>query len=320
MDGILVIDKPQGWTSHDVVAKVRRLTRIKRAGHTGTLDPMATGVLVVCAGQATRVVEYLTGHDKRYRATLRLGVDTDTYDAEGKVTSQRPVEVSEAALRQALATFVGALEQVPPMYSALKRGGQKLVDLARRGVEIERAPRRVTIHSLDLIAFHPPDAIVDAHCSAGTYVRSLAYDVGRQLGCGAHLAALKRTAAGAFSLDQAVTIERLEAAVVDGSWPALLHPIDAALQALPSIRLGHDDALRARHGMPVSMPATQMPAFGDASYQDTHTLEARLVRVYDPAGELIALARCHRAAKELRPEKVFSQPDKNGTRTNTGEN
>ena len=289
MDGILVIDKPGGWTSHDVVARVRQLTRVKRAGHTGTLDPMATGVLVVCLGQATRVVEYLIGHDKRYRAAIRLGIETDTYDAQGHAVAERPVAVSQAALREALAAFVGEIDQVPPMHSAIKQAGQKLYRLARQGIAVERAPRRVTVYSIDLLDFEPPFVTLDAHCSAGTYIRSLAHDLGKRLGCGAHLAALARTAAGNFTLEQAMSLEALAAAVADGSWLALLHPIDAGLAELPALVLDDDEAARARHGR--ALPAR--PVEGD------------LVRVYDSTGRIVGLMRLDAARGELRPEKIF---------------
>lgn len=295
MDGILVLDKPSNWTSHDVVAKVRRLTGIKRIGHTGTLDPMATGVLVLCLGKATRIVEYMIGHDKRYRATLRLGIETDTYDAQGQVTAQYPIEVSEAALREVLEKFVGDIEQVPPMFSAIKRDGNKLVDLARRGVEVKREPRRVTIYSIDLIRFEAPDANIDVHCSSGTYIRSLAHDVGRALGCGAHLSELTRTAVGDFTLDQAETLDSFEAAVEDGAWQTLLHPLDAGLAEFPSITLSEDDAARARYGMTVPMLPT-----------NSLDIEADLIRAYDPNGHIVGLMRQDAARGELQPVKILS--------------
>ncbi len=299
MDGILVLDKPGGWTSHDVVARVRQLTRARRVGHTGTIDPLGTGVLVICVGRATRVAEYMVGHDKRYRATIRLGVETDTYDVEGRVTAQHPVDVSEASLRSALQRLTGDIQQVPPMYSALKRDGRKLVDLARRGVEIEREPRQVTIYSIDVLSFDPPDAVIDVHCSAGTYIRSLAHDAGRVLGCGAILSALTRTAAGDFTLEQAVSLVRFEVAVDDGSWPSLLRPLDAGLAAFPAITVGEDDARRARHGM--SIPGT----WARASLAPTHA-SADLFRVYDPAGRIVGLMRWDAQRNELRPEKILT--------------
>jgi len=302
MDGILVIDKPGGWTSHDVVARVRRLTRATRVGHTGTLDPMATGVLVVCIGRATRVVEHMVGHDKRYRAVIRLGMETDTYDVEGRVTAQYPVDVSEASLRSTLQGFTGDIHQVPPMYSALKRDGKKLVDLARRGVEVEREPRRVTIYSIDVLSFDPPTATIDVYCSAGTYIRSLAHDVGRALGCGAIISALTRTAAGDFTLEQAVSLDRFEAAVDDGSWPSLLLPLDAGLAAFPAITIDEDDAKRARHGM--SIPGIR----ASASLAPAHA-DADLFRVYDPAGRIVGLMRRDAQRNELRPEKILTTDD-----------
>jgi tRNA pseudouridine55 synthase len=277
------------------VAKVRRLTGVRRIGHTGTLDPLATGVLVLCLGQATRVVEYMIGHDKRYRAAIRLGIDTDSYDAQGHMTAQHPVEVSETALRKTLEAFVGDVEQIPPMFSAIKRGGQKLVDLARKGVEVEREPRRVTIYSIDLIDFKSPDVTIDVHCSAGTYIRSLAHDVGRALGCGAHLSALTRSAVGDFRLDHAVTIEAFQAAVEDGSWQTLLRPLDAALSRFPSATISAQDAARARNGAAVS-PPRDVPA----------NVEADLIRVYDPAGRMVGLMRLDGARSELQPVKIFA--------------
>ncbi|MBS1245788.1 MAG: tRNA pseudouridine 55 synthase, partial [Chloroflexi bacterium] len=178
MDGILVVNKPQWWTSHDVVGYIRRLTHQKRVGHAGTLDPMATGVLLVCLGRATRVAEYLMDSDKMYRAVVRLGVETDTYDAEGQVVATRPVNVDESDLRAALAHFVGAIDQVPPMYSALKRDGKPLYQLARQGIEVERKPRRITIYDIALREWQSPDATIDVRCSSGTYIRSLAHDIG----------------------------------------------------------------------------------------------------------------------------------------------
>jgi len=279
MNGILIVNKPAGWTSFDVVAKVRRLTGIRRVGHSGTLDPLATGVLVICLGQAVRITEYIVGHAKAYRATITLGVETDTYDAHGQVVATQPVEVSEAELRDALKAFTGVIQQVPPMYSAIKRAGQQLYKLARQGVEVERAPRTVTIHSIDLIAFAPPNLTIDVRCSSGTYIRSLAHDLGAKLGCGAHLSALTRTAVGRFDLAQAVV-----------DW---LRPIDLALTELASVTLSESDAARVRHGMAV-------PATGITTYTGS------LVRVYNPSGELIGLMKHDRERNELRPEKVFN--------------
>ena len=176
--GLLVIDKPSRITSHDVVQRVRRALRLRQVGHTGTLDPMATGVLVICVGTATRVSEYLLGHDKTYHATIRLGVETDTYDATGEVIATNEVGVTRDQVEAALKVFVGPLQQVPPMHSAIKRDGQKLYELARAGIEVERAARSVTIHSIDLLDYQTPDLTLDVRCAAGTYIRSLAHDLG----------------------------------------------------------------------------------------------------------------------------------------------
>jgi len=291
MDGILVVNKPQGWTSHDVVARVRRLTHQKRVGHAGTLDPMATGVLLVCLGRATRVAEYLMASDKTYRAVVRLGVETDTYDAEGQVVATRPVDVDESALRGALQKFVGEIDQVPPMYSALKREGKPLYKLARQGVEVERAARRVTIHDITLREFMSPDVTIDVRCSPGTYIRSLAHDVGAALrgACGAHLTALTRLASGSFTLDDAVRLEDLTDLE---NLSGLLRPLDAALQALPAVTLDAEAARRIVMGQ--AIPASRVEA-----------LTGSLYRAYDTGGVLLAVVACNSAEQVWRPKKVL---------------
>jgi len=297
MDGILVVNKPQGWTSHDVVARVRRLTHQKRVGHAGTLDPMATGVLLVCLGRATRVAEYLMASDKTYRAVVRLGVETDTYDAEGQVVATRPVDVDESALRGALQKFVGEIDQVPPMYSALKRKGKPLYKLARQGVEVERAARRVTIHDITLREFMSPDVTIDVRCSPGTYIRSLAHDVGAALrgACGAHLTALTRLASGSFTLDDAVRLEDLTDLE---NLSGLLRPLDAALQALPAVTLDAEAARRIVMGQ--AIPASRVEALGGGS----------LRRAYDVNGALLAIVTCDSAAQVWRPKKVLADEDR----------
>jgi len=293
MDGILVVNKPQGWTSHDVVARVRRLTHQKRVGHAGTLDPMATGVLLVCLGRATRVAEYLMASDKTYRAVVRLGVETDTYDAEGQVVATRPVDVDESALRGALQKFVGEIDQVPPMYSALKREGKPLYKLARQGVEVERAARRVTIHDITLREFMSPDVTIDVRCSPGTYIRSLAHDVGAALrgACGAHLTALTRLASGSFTLDDAVRLEDLTDLE---NLSGLLRPLDAALQDLPALTLDADQARRVMMGQ--AIPASGVEALA----------QTPLCRAYDIRGKLIALIAYDSVARLWRPRKVLA--------------
>jgi tRNA pseudouridine55 synthase len=291
MDGILVVNKPRGLTSHDVVARVRRLAHQKRVGHAGTLDPLATGVLVVCLGRATRVAEYLAASDKVYCAVMRLGVETDTYDAEGQVVAARPVDVTESDLRQVVSRFVGEIDQVPPMYSALKREGKPLYELARRGVEVERAPRRVTIHAITLRVWQPPDATMKVRCSPGTYIRSLAHDVGAALGCGAHLIELTRLASGRFTLDDAISLKDL----IDlPDLSGLLRPLDAALQDWPALTLDADAARRMTMGQAVALPGVEARA------------GASLYRAYDVHGKLIALAAFDPAAQVWRPRKVLA--------------
>ena len=283
-DGLLIIDKPSGLTSHDVVNRVRRATKIRQVGHAGTLDPMATGVLVVCLGQATRISEYLLGHAKAYRATIRLGVETNTYDADGEVLATHEVDLDRATVAQALTAFSGEIQQVPPMVSALKRDGQKLYELARQGIEVERAARSVVIHSIDLLDYQAPDATIDVRCSAGTYIRSLAHDLGTRLGTGAHLAALTRTAAGPFSLDQTIGLEGLTQ-----RWIEELSPIDAALADWPRVVLAASDRIRALNGAPVF----------------SVRLSGTRARAYDEAGQLLALLIFDQKKHWWRAEKVL---------------
>ena len=293
MDGILVVNKPQGGTSHDVVGRIRRLTHQKRVGHAGTLDPMATGVLLVCLGRATRVAEYLMESDKTYRAVVRLGVETDTYDAEGQVVATHPVNVDESDLRAALVHFVGAIDQVPPMYSALKRKGKPLYQLARQGIEVEREPRRVTIYDISLRAWQPPDVTIYVRCSSGTYIRSLAHDIGAMLECGAHLAALTRLASGSFRLEDAATFQDLEG-LHASRLRGLLHPLDTALQDLPILTLDADRARRMVLGQ--AIPIVGVEASAGSS----------LCRAHDVSGALLAIVTFDAAAQVWRPKKVLA--------------
>jgi tRNA pseudouridine55 synthase len=211
-DGILTVYKEEGMTSHDVVNRIRRLYNTKRVGHTGTLDPLATGVLVVLIGRAAKAAEYLTSDTKRYEAVLRLGLTTDTEDASGNILTRTDDLPSEERVREICAGFIGRIEQIPPMYSALKVDGQKLCDLARRGVTVERKPREITVFELECAPLSTPsDYSLSVFCSSGTYIRTLCADIGAALGCGGIMAALKRTYAGGFSIENAVTLERLEA-------------------------------------------------------------------------------------------------------------
>lgn len=247
MNGILVVDKPEGPTSHDVVAKVRRALGVDKVGHTGTLDPMATGVLPLVLGRATKLARYLTGGDKSYRATVKLGVTTRTLDKEGEVVLVRDVpSLSEASIEAALAALRGDIMQVPPMYSAKKVDGQKLYQLARKGVDIEREGKPVSVHELTLVHRTADELVLDVRCSAGTYVRVLAQDIGEALGCGGHLTALVRTAAGPFGLAEAYTLDALLAN--PSLARARLMPVSTALGALPRIDVAGDVARQVQQG------------------------------------------------------------------------
>ncbi len=244
-NGIIVIDKPAGWTSMDVCAKLRGMFHEKRVGHGGTLDPMATGVLPVFLGRATRAVEFAADSDKEYIAGLKLGVVTNTQDTTGEVLEERPVDVTRDQLLAALARFTGDIQQLPPMYSAIKIGGKKLYELARKGKEVERKPRPVTIHALDVLDEAPPegaDWLVRVACSKGTYVRTLCHDIGQALGCGACMASLRRVKAAGFTLKDAVTLKAVQEAVDRGEGDSLLLPVDAYFAGVPMLVLKTDRA------------------------------------------------------------------------------
>lgn len=254
LDGVLLLDKSLGISSNHALQAARRLYRAEKAGHTGTLDPLATGLLPLCFGEATKFSGELLNADKRYVATAQLGVTTDTADAEGSVLQCRPVTSSLADVEAALAAFVGELDQVPPMYSALKRDGKPLYEYARAGIEVERAARRVCIHELRLLAgqgdFANGRFVFEVHCSKGTYVRTLAADIGDRLGCGAHLAALRRTGIGVLDVAQAYSLPMLEALTAEAR-DALLLPPDSLLASLTEAQLDVADATRLRHGQAV---------------------------------------------------------------------
>lgn len=250
MNGFLVVDKPTGWTSHDVVAKVRNAAGRLKVGHAGTLDPMAMGVLVLCLGNATRLAEWATGADKQYHAEVTLGAETITYDATGEVLVSCSVAVSRSKLQLALGRFRGEISQRPPAYSAVQIGGQRAYDIARRGGAVELPPREVTIHELNLLAYDPPVATLDITCSKGTYVRSLAHDLGQALGCGAHLSALRRLRSGAFTLEQAVKLEDVVTAMRERRGGALLRPLALAVADLPALHPGAEGIRELRFGRP----------------------------------------------------------------------
>ena len=299
MDGIFPINKAAGMTSHDVVARVRRLAHQKSVGHAGTLDPAATGVLPICLGQATRVAEYLSESGKAYRATIRFGVETDTYDAEGRVVAEAPVALAVREIADALPAFLGEQMQRPPAYSAIKRGGQPVYKLARAGEVVELEPRPVVIYALRAVSWDTPDLVLDVECGKGTYIRSLAHDLGARLGTGAHLAALTRTRSGPFTLDHCLTLEALEAALADGGWRERLYAPDEALLERRAAIVGAHDETRLRNGQPLRF-APRDPGDG---WQPPVADE--LLRAYSVDGRFLGILRWNTAGAAWQPHKVL---------------
>jgi tRNA pseudouridine55 synthase len=272
MNGIINIDKPAGWTSHDVVAKIRGILKEKRVGHSGTLDPMATGVLPVFAGRATRAVQFCEAFDKEYIAGLRLGIVTDTQDTTGTVMAISDVNATRSDVEQAARKFTGILEQLPPMYSAVKIGGQKLYQLARRGIEAERTPRQIIISAIDVLDQNENEYLLRIACSKGTYVRTLCHDIGHYLGCGGTMSSLRRTRAGVFTQDEAVPLSEVEMAMADGHIEALMKPIDSLFSAYPEAGIDAYQKARCLNG-------------ADFAVQ----LDDGLYRVYDSAHAFMML-------------------------------
>ena len=289
ISGVIVVDKPVGLTSHDVVQIVRKGTNIRRAGHTGTLDPRASGVLVILIGPAVRLSEYVSASDKRYQAIIRLGTTTDTYDADGRVTSSAPVNITEEQFEAALKQFIGEIEQVPPPYSAVKVKGRKAYEMAREGEEVDLQPRKIQVYNLELLEWAPPEAVIDVYCSSGTYVRSLAHDLGISLGCGAYLVGLRRTKSGRFTLRDAVPLRKLREAFEAGNWYQYLIPAAEALSDWPSIELVIEQVDAVRHGH-------RVPAGPD---------DIGMARGISQQGELVALLELDPETREWQPRKVF---------------
>jgi tRNA pseudouridine55 synthase len=307
LDGILNIDKPRGMTSHDVVAKVRRMIRMRsaelgmssqsrriRVGHAGTLDPMATGVLPIVLGKATRLVEYLADAAKAYRATLVLGATSETYDAEGTITSNpdAPIPMQEQ-IEQAVEAFRGEIEQLPPMHSAVKMGGKKLYELARQGIEVERKPRRVTITRLDILGYRPPLLHIFVECSKGTYIRSLAHDLGAALGTGAYLDDLTRTRHGPFTLEGATSLDGLEAAFKEGNWQAILYPPEYILAGWQTHTATPEEELAITQGKPLALQAPQAG-------------ERPMIVANRASGQLLAVLYWDEEKSIWKPKKVFT--------------
>lgn len=248
MNGIILIDKPQGWTSHDVVGKLRGILHERRIGHSGTLDPLATGLLVVFIGRATRAVEFAEADRKEYVAGLRLGMNTDTQDITGRIISKETDIPDEPEVRIAIERFRGELEQIPPMYSAVKIGGKKLYELARKGESIERKPRHITIFGLEITGRSDNDYILDVVCSKGTYIRTLCHDIGAALGCGGCMSSLRRTKSGVFSVDNAYTIAEIQEAADRGEEEKLLLPIDTLFAGYPKLSVDADSEKKLKNG------------------------------------------------------------------------
>ncbi|MFQ5944793.1 MAG: tRNA pseudouridine(55) synthase TruB [Anaerolineae bacterium] len=288
--GILVLDKPSGPTSHDMVDRVRHASGLRRVGHAGTLDPLATGVLVILYGRGTRVSPYLAASDKTYRARVRLGIGTDTDDADGRVVAERPVpDLKPEAIETALGRFRGTISQVPPVYSAIQRGGVRDYERARRGQAVHPSARPVTVHRLELLDWAQPDLVLEVACSAGTYVRALARDLGEALECGGHVASLRRLASGRFRVEDTRTWEEMKSALQSHRWADIAHPLDEAFLHLKPLVLDDRSARRLAQGQGVDAKPN---ASGD-------------VRVYNGNGRFLALAMFDAHSGMWRPTKVF---------------
>ncbi len=295
ISGVLVVDKPIGMTSHDVVNAVRYGTGIRRAGHTGTLDPRASGVLVILVGPAVRLSEYVSASDKRYQAIIRMGASTDTFDADGRFTRQvQPsINVTEQQFDDVLKNFVGEIEQTPPPYSAVKVRGRRAYDMARRGEPVALPPRKINVYHLEILEWASPEVVVDVHCSSGTYVRSLANDLGEALGTGAYLVGLRRTKSGRFSLRDATPLRKLQESFRAGNWYQYLIPASEALGDWPAVELDPDQVEAVKHGHRIPANPADRPGLSN------------LVRGVSMAGELVSLMELDATTSEWQPKKVF---------------
>lgn len=297
--GYLNVDKPSEWTSSDVVAKLRGAFNLRKRkvkiGHGGTLDPLATGVLPICIGSATRLADYVLNGNKTYQMHIRLGVATDTYDSQGDVVSESDasgVEIDD--LNDVLSQFRGVFSQLPPMYSAIKKNGQPLYSIARRGGSVDREPRTVEVYELRITHWEPPDVELYVECAKGFYARSLANDIGELLGCGAHVTSLQRVRSGRFKIDQSVSLDELLHLAGEDEWTEHLLPVDFVIQEMPSVIIGADQAIDFMHGRRVAKSH-----FTDEDKSD------KRIRVYDPDGEMIGLARIDRLDGFLHPTLVI---------------
>ncbi len=306
LDGVLIIDKEAGPTSHDVVDGIRKILKTRKVGHTGTLDPAATGVLPIVLGKATKLSRYLTGVNKSYRATIHLGVVTETLDAEGEIVQENPVSVEDAAILAVLEQFRGEIDQVPPMYSAKKHQGKRLYELARKGIEVERPAKKITIFNLEVVEINLPTFVVDVTCSAGTYIRVLADHIGKELGCGAHLSALRRTRVGHFELSQAITLEEL-ADDQEGGLQRII-PLGKALISLPRIDLPHDVVKMIGNGYQLTVAdlrTLDTPDFGEDDALALGIEGGDVVAVARALMPSDALANTRREKRAIKTERVF---------------
>ena len=297
LSGILNVDKPYGMTSMEVVRRVKRALGVRKGvGHGGTLDPIATGVIPVCIGRATRVMEYILDGSKEYTCRIHMGVSTDTYDALGEISAEREAShVTSEGIESALREFRGEISQVPPMYSALKREGRRLYDLAREGVKVELEPRPVVVHEVRLLEWTPPVATVNIVCGKGFYVRSLAHDLGNALGCGGHMTSLVRRRTGPFHLDEAASLEEAVEAIESGRTTELLVGPDSVLEAMPAMIVGQQHLTALRNGRP--LPAGVGPSADS---------RAGRIRAYSTDGAFAAIMRFDSELRQWRPDRVFS--------------
>lgn len=299
MNGIINVYKEQGFTSHDVVAKLRGILHTKKIGHTGTLDPDATGVLPVCVGKATKVCDLLTDKDKAYRAVVKLGITTDTQDMTGQIIREHPVNVTEDDLRATVSDFLGEIHQIPPMYSAVKIGGKKLYELARQGKEIERKPRRVTIYELALtsLALSRQEFTMEVTCSKGTYIRTLCHDIGEQLGCGAAMKSLVRIRVGDFVQEEAISLSEIEERVRTEGADKLLRPVDSLFAEYPYCQVSEAGLRLLQNGnaMKPSLCSYSTPEDGEK------------VRMYDETGDFYGIYVYRRTDRRYRVVKMFHE-------------
>jgi tRNA pseudouridine55 synthase len=331
MDGIVNINKPTGITSHDIVAQVRRITRQHRVGHTGTLDPLASGVLPICIGQATRIAEYLSEGGKTYRATITFGISTTTYDAEGEVVQSAPVHLTRADLEALLPAFLGKQQQLPPLYSAIKHHGQPLYKLARTGREVTLQPRLVIIDRLTILEWQSPTLTLEIECSKGTYIRSLAHDLGKRAGCGAHLSGLVRLRSGPFRLEDSISLETFARHCQENTWADVLYMPDEALLDYQAIIVGPRTEQRIRHGQGLTVTdlaptpfsilwrnpnakiarpspassASQAGTIADGPTAESYSAELPLLRAYTTDGRFIGILRWQPGSGQWHPDKVF---------------